>query len=155
MLQMARTKPLQSRAFLLRTYLARRLKRCCLTPSGMRSGSLVACLHGVSKTMRLGRDGSEAWPKEDGSGSCRPRQGTTGRHALPCHDESLRPRARDLQSGGGLGPRQLSAIGPSPLAQGPIEKNVRDSPNPLLQGMLQIGDLATLNAWREQYCLEL
>ncbi len=129
--------------------------RCCLTPTGMDSGFLVACLPGASTTVRPGRHGSEAWPNEDGSGPCRPRQGTRGQHALPRHDKPLCLCARVLQSGSRLGLRQRGAIGPSPLAQGQVEKNVRDSRHQLLQGMPDFADLAALNAWLEQHCLEL
>ena len=154
-LQMAHIKLSHSRAFLLRAYLARRPMRCCLTPTGMGSGFLGACLPGASTTVRPGRHGSEAWPNEDGSGSCRPRQGTRGQHALPRHDELLCLRARVLQSGSGLGLRQRGAIGPSPMAQGQVEKNVRDSRHQLLHGMPDFADLAALNVWLEQHCLEL
>lgn len=49
----------------------------------------------------------------------------------------------------------MGAIGASPLAQGQVEKNVRDSRHKLLQRMPDFPDLAALNAWLEQRCLEL
>lgn len=76
MLQMAHTKLLQSRAFLLHASLTHRPTRWCLTPAGMSFGSLLARLPGATPIVRLGRDGSEDWPNEGGSGSCRLRQGT-------------------------------------------------------------------------------
>ena len=39
--------------------------------------------------------------------------------------------------------------------KGQVEKNVRDSRHQLLQGMPDFPDLAALNAWLEQRCLEL
>lgn len=39
--------------------------------------------------------------------------------------------------------------------KGQVEKNVRDSRHQLLHGMPEFADLAALNAWLEQHCLEL
>jgi transposase len=39
--------------------------------------------------------------------------------------------------------------------KGQVEKNVRDSRHQMLQGMPEFPDLAALNAWLEQRCLEL
>ncbi len=63
-------------------------------------------------------------------------------HPLPRHDEPLRLRTRVLQSCSRLGERS-------------VEKNVRDSHHQLLQGMPDFPDLAALNAWLEQRCMEL
>lgn len=41
------------------------------------------------------------------------------------------------------------------MAQGQVEKNVRDSRHQLLHGMPDFADLAALNVWLEQHCLEL
>ena len=39
--------------------------------------------------------------------------------------------------------------------KGQVEKNVQDSRRQVLQGMPGFSDLATMNAWLEQRCLEL
>jgi transposase len=39
--------------------------------------------------------------------------------------------------------------------KGQVEKNVRDSRHQMLQGMPDFSDLAALNVWLEQHCLEL
>src|SRR5690606_41917099 len=39
--------------------------------------------------------------------------------------------------------------------KGQVEKNVRDSRHQILQGMPDFPDLAALNAWLEERCLEL
>ena len=39
--------------------------------------------------------------------------------------------------------------------KGQVEKNVRDSRHQMLQSMPDFSDLAALNAWLEQRCLEL
>jgi hypothetical protein len=39
--------------------------------------------------------------------------------------------------------------------KGQVEKNVRDSRHQMLQGMPGFPDLAALNAWLEERCLEL
>jgi hypothetical protein len=41
------------------------------------------------------------------------------------------------------------------MARGQVEKNVRDSRHQMLQSMPGFPDLAALNAWLEQRCLEL
>jgi hypothetical protein len=54
-----------------------------------------------------------------------------------------------------VGLRQRGATGSSPLAQGQVEKNVRDARHQMLHGMPDFPDLAALNAWLEQRCSAL
>ena len=74
----------------------------------------------------------------------------------PSIDSDQRRRnERLLQSGRRLGLRRRGATGSSPLAQGQVEKNVQNSRRQVLQEMPGFPDLATMNAWLEQRCLEM
>jgi hypothetical protein len=73
----------------------------------------------------------------------------------PLGSDQWRLNERLLQSSRRVGLRQRGATGSSPLAQGQVEKNVRDSRHQMLQGMPDFPDLAALNAWLERRCQEL
>jgi len=49
----------------------------------------------------------------------------------------------------------LRAIGSRPMASGQVEKNVQDSRHRLWQPMPNFPDMAGLNVWLEQRCVEL
>jgi len=73
----------------------------------------------------------------------------------PLGSDQWRRNERLLQSCVRVGLRRRGATGPSPPAQGQVEKNVQDARPRLWQPMPEFSDLAALNAWLERRCLEL